>query len=31
MKLTIPEYVTNQPLRKWVEEMVELCKPDTIH
>ncbi len=31
MNFTIPEYVKNQALRKWVEEMVELCKPDNIH
>ncbi len=31
MAFTIPEYVTNQELRNWVEEMVELCKPDAFH
>ncbi|GIV67679.1 phosphoenolpyruvate carboxykinase (GTP) [Caldilinea sp.] len=31
MNLAIPEYVKNQALRKWVEEMVELCKPDGVH
>jgi phosphoenolpyruvate carboxykinase (GTP) len=31
MNLAIPEYVKNQTLRKWVEEMVELCKPDNVH
>lgn len=31
MNFTIPEYVKNQALRKWVEEMVELCKPDGVH
>lgn len=31
MKLAIPEYVKNQVLRKWIEEMIELCKPDNVH
>jgi phosphoenolpyruvate carboxykinase (GTP) len=31
MAFTIPEYVQNQELRSWVEEMVELCKPDALH
>lgn len=31
MNFTIPEYVKNQALRRWVEEMVELCKPDSVH
>jgi phosphoenolpyruvate carboxykinase (GTP) len=31
MAFAIPEYVTNQELRNWVEEMVELCQPDGFH
>ncbi|MCS6828698.1 MAG: phosphoenolpyruvate carboxykinase (GTP) [Caldilinea sp.] len=31
MNFAIPEYVKNQALRKWVEEMVELCKPESVH
>ncbi|MCB0022651.1 MAG: phosphoenolpyruvate carboxykinase, partial [Caldilinea sp.] len=27
----IPEYVKNGELIRWVDEMVELCKPDQVH
>ncbi|HYB02805.1 MAG TPA: phosphoenolpyruvate carboxykinase (GTP), partial [Ktedonobacteraceae bacterium] len=27
----IPSYVTNEKLCTWVEEMVDLCKPDQVH
>ncbi|MCS6885193.1 MAG: phosphoenolpyruvate carboxykinase (GTP) [Acidobacteriota bacterium] len=30
-KLEVPEYVKNQKLIAWVQEMVELCKPDQVH
>ena len=29
--MQIPDYVTNTKLRKWVQEMVALCKPDLVH
>jgi phosphoenolpyruvate carboxykinase (GTP) len=29
--MEIPEYVTSQQLRTWVEEIAALCKPDHIH
>ncbi len=28
---SIPPHITNTELRRWVEEMVELCKPDQVH
>ena len=28
---SIPPHITNAELRRWVEEMVELCKPDQVH
>ena len=27
----IPEYVKNAELIRWVDEMVDLCKPDQVH
>lgn len=30
-QLIIPEYIRNDRARRWIEEMVELCKPDRIH
>ena len=29
--MQIPEYVTNTKLRDWVQEMVALCQPDSVH
>ncbi|MBA2679241.1 MAG: phosphoenolpyruvate carboxykinase, partial [Ktedonobacteraceae bacterium] len=29
--MSIPDYVTNTKLRRWVEKMTELCKPDQVH
>ncbi len=29
--MEIPSYVKNNRLRSWVQEMVELCKPDKVH
>ncbi len=29
--MQFPEYVTNRRLRTWVQEVVELCKPDSVH
>jgi phosphoenolpyruvate carboxykinase (GTP) len=29
--MEIPGYVKNNRLRSWVQEMVELCKPDNVH
>jgi phosphoenolpyruvate carboxykinase (GTP) len=29
--MEFPDYVKNANLRKWVEQMVELCKPDKVH
>lgn len=29
--MQIPNYVTNTKFRAWVEEMVALCKPDSVH
>jgi phosphoenolpyruvate carboxykinase (GTP) len=29
--LEIPEYVTNERLRRWVSEVAQLCEPDAIH
>lgn len=29
--MDFPNYVKNQKLRRWVQEMAELCKPDTVH
>jgi phosphoenolpyruvate carboxykinase (GTP) len=29
--MQIPEYVQNARLRTWVEELVALCKPDSVH
>ncbi|MBP7998390.1 MAG: phosphoenolpyruvate carboxykinase (GTP) [Chloroflexi bacterium] len=31
MNMQIPEYVTNTKLRDWVQEMVALCQPDSVH
>lgn len=30
-RLMIPEYIRNERARRWIEEMVALCKPDRIH
>ena len=30
-KLEIPQHVVNDEVRRWVGEMVELCKPDAVH
>jgi phosphoenolpyruvate carboxykinase (GTP) len=29
--MSIPDYVTNAKLRSWVEEMIALCQPDSVH
>ena len=29
--MDFPEYVTNQKLRRWVQEVADLCQPDKIH
>src|SRR5271166_2057212 len=29
--ISIPSYVKSQRLKKWVMDMAELCKPDSIH
>ncbi len=29
--MEVPDYVKNEKLRNWVQEMAELCKPDAVH
>jgi phosphoenolpyruvate carboxykinase (GTP) len=29
--MQFPEYVNNKKLRNWVEEMIDLCRPDDVH
>ncbi len=29
--MKFPAYVKNQKLRTWVQDMVVLCKPETVH
>jgi phosphoenolpyruvate carboxykinase (GTP) len=29
--IAVPEYVKHKKLRAWIQEMVELCKPDRVH
>jgi phosphoenolpyruvate carboxykinase (GTP) len=30
-RVVVPDRIVNEELRRWVEEMVELCKPDAVH
>ncbi|HXW00536.1 MAG TPA: hypothetical protein VEC93_19115, partial [Anaerolineae bacterium] len=29
--MQVPTYVKHENLKSWVEEMVELCRPDQVH
>lgn len=31
LKVQFPDYIHNQKVKDWVQEMVSLCKPDAIH